>query len=355
MAAFVAASYTFCTPVFATQRENQQGIHTLLHYCGRFSMNTLRRWIILIGLLSSLMLARGTQAATFQNVQPPIAPPGTQFLFFASGFTGNEPISIWVNTPDGRVLAATPQLPPLAATSYGEATWSWISPDDAPLGVWQMVAHGRESGFEQVISFTLGTPAASGDVGEGLNVTPTAGGPGTLFRFFVTGFNAGEGFDVAVSGPAGPLESPVLLTSHVASDAGRIDGSWSAPDGAAAGTWYIGVKGAESGVVRTIAVRIDVPAANQPTIIIQPDLGVPGARFVVSANGFRANELISVWLNAPDGRVLSATLEGNAQAGPDGHAVWHWIAPSDAPLGAWQMVAHGRESGIELVVNFTLE
>lgn len=318
-------------------------------------MNMLRRWIILIGLLSSLMLAPGAQAATFQNVQPPIAPPGTQFLFFASGFNGNEPISIWVNTPDGRVLAATPLPAALEATSYGEATWSWISPDDAPLGAWQMVAHGRDSGVEQVISFTLGTSAASGDAGEGFNVTPTAGRPGTLFRFFVTGFDAGEGFDVAVSGPTGPLESPALQKSLVASDAGRIDGSWSAPIDAAAGTWYIGVKGAKSGVVRTIAVRIDAPTANQPTIIIQPDLGVPGARFVVSANGFRANELISVWLNAPDGRVLDATLEGSAQAGPDGHAVWHWIAPTDAARGNWQMVAHGRESGIELVVNFTLE
>jgi len=317
-------------------------------------MNTLRRWITLIGLLSSLMLAQGTQAATFQNVQPPIGPPGTQFLFFASGFTNNEAISIWVNAPDGRVLAARPQAP-LEATSYGDATWSWISPDDAPLGAWQMVAHGRESGVEQVIPFTLGTPAAAGDAGEGFNVTPTAGKPGTLFRFFATGFNAGEGFDVAVSGPAGPLESPALLTSHVASDAGRIDGSWSSPSNAAAGTWYIGVKGAESGVVRTITVRIDAPPANQPSMTIQPNLGVPGARFVASASGFRANELISVWLNAPDGRVLVATLEGNAQAGPDGHAVWNWIAPTDAARGNWQMVAHGRESGIELVANFTLE
>ncbi len=75
---------------------------------------------------------------------------------------------------------------------------------------------------------------------------------------------------------------------------------------------------------------------------------------MASASGFGANELISVWLNTPDGRVLAAEIEGRAQAGPAGQAGWGWIAPKDAPRGAWQMVAHGRESGIEVVASFTV-
>ena len=73
-----------------------------------------------------------------------------------------------------------------------------------------------------------------------------------------------------------------------------------------------------------------------------------------SGTGFGANEPISIWLNAPDGRVLAAEIEGIAETAPDGRVGFTWVAPKDAPLGAWQMVAHGRESGIEAVAGFTL-
>ena len=47
--------------------------------------------------------------------------------------------------------------------------------------------------------------------------------------------------------------------------------------------------------------------------------------------------------------------KGIAETAPDGRVGWTWVAPKDAPLGAWQMVAHGRTSGIEAVVGFTLQ
>jgi len=53
--------------------------------------------------------------------------------------------------------------------------------------------------------------------------------------------------------------------------------------------------------------------------------------------------------------VLPAEIEGIAETAPDGRVGLTWVAPKDAPLGAWQMVAHGRTSGIEAVVGFTLQ
>jgi hypothetical protein len=48
-------------------------------------------------------------------------------------------------------------------------------------------------------------------------------------------------------------------------------------------------------------------------------------------------------------------VEGVLRAAPDGRAGWTWVAPQDAQRGVWQMVAHGRTSGIEVVGSFTIQ
>src|SRR6185503_5688091 len=116
-------------------------------------------WIMLIGILAGLMLAPTASAAPTATVNPQSGPPGTRFLFFAEGFAADEPISIWLNAPNGQVIAAEDRaLDHSSAT--GAATWTWTAPSDAPLGSWQMVAHGRRSGNELVIPFTIGQATA---------------------------------------------------------------------------------------------------------------------------------------------------------------------------------------------------
>src|SRR5215217_9229927 len=131
------------------------------------NIRKLNRWFILIGLLGTLLLTPTasagipTQGRTpTATVQPQSGPPGTRFLFFTDGFAADEPISIWLNAPDGRVLAAEDQALENSSAS-GAATWTWTAPADAALGTWQMVGHGRRSGNEQIIPFTIGQPAPS--------------------------------------------------------------------------------------------------------------------------------------------------------------------------------------------------
>jgi hypothetical protein len=205
----------------------------------------------------------------------------------------------------------------------------------------------------QVIPFTIGASEAAGVIPAG--VTPTEGAPGTLFRFFANGFAHREVITITISGPGGELKDPRLVSPGIAGPDGRIDASWGSPDDATPGIWQITISG-EHGLERGLTVTITPPAGRPPaSLSVSPASGVPGARFVASAAGFGADEHISVWLNAPDGRVIVAEIEGRAQAGPDGRAGWGWIAPSDAPRGAWQMVAHGRDSGSEAVANFTIQ
>jgi len=109
-----------------------------------------------------------------------------------------------------------------------------------------------------------------------------------------------------------------------------------------------------SGVTRTIAIAIEAPTQGRTRLEVSPAEGAPGQRFVFSATGFAPEEEISIWLNRPDGSVVAAEIEGIPRAAPDGRAGWTWVAPADAPLGSWQMVAHHRTSGIEAVASFTL-
>ena len=241
-------------------------------------------------------------------------------------------------------------------SSTGAATWTWTAPADALLGAWQMVGHGRTSGIEQVIPFTIAQVVPADTSGQPYNVVPADGTPGTLFRFYAAGYEPREFVYVSVNGPAGALKSPALVVPRTADPSGRVDGSWTSPADAAPGAYQIVVQADHSGVTRTIPVTVRPAQAAQPAqLTLAPTAGAPGSRFVVSGAGFGANEKISVWLNAPDGRAIPAEIEGIAEAAPDGRVGWTWVAPTDAPLGAWQMVAHGRTSGIEAVAGFTLQ
>jgi hypothetical protein len=319
------------------------------------SMKPLRIWWVLLGLLGALACFAPASAAsaTSFTVTPEIGPPGTRFLFFASGFAAHEQLSFWLNHPNGQAQNAVVTDFDRTDTN-GNAVWTWTAADDTARGGWQMVAHGRKSGVEAVIPFTIGDPPAP-DATQPSNVEPRSGDPGALFRFFATGFKPGEYVDVQVHQPDGTAVTAGLTVSEPASPAGRIDGSWTSPATATAGEWQIIARGAESGFVQTLTVTIGTPSAAAPAqLVATPAVGSPGLRFSFSATGFAADEQLSIWVNRPDGSSVAVEVEGATRAGPDGRAGWTWLAPADAPLGDWQMVAHGRTSGREAVASFTL-
>ena len=154
---------------------------------------------------------------------------------------------------------------------------------------------------------------------------------------------------VSVNGPAGTLKNPSLTVPRTADPSGRVDGSWTSPTDAAVGAYQIVIQSDHSGVTRTIPVTIHAAQAGPPPqLTVTPAAAAPGARFVFSGSGFGANEKLSIWLNAPDGRVLPAEIEGIAETAPDGRVGWTWVAPQGcaagrmADGGAWP---HQRDRG----------
>lgn len=315
-------------------------------------MRTPRILASLVMLLGLLTFAPSVSAEPRTTVTPSIGQPGTRFLFFASEFGNRERLSFWLNRPDGQV--EVPFVPEEhRANSNGDAVWTWQSPNDAQRGTWQMVAHGR-SGTERVITFTIGDPPPP-DPGVSGGIEPRVGKPGNIFRFFATGFTPGEFVIVEVSGPNGTTTQG-LQVAQPASPDGRIDGSWNSPGDAPTGAWQIIARGDKSGVVQTLNFTLEGPTVGAgPQMDVSPTLGRPGMRFVISGSGFAPNEDISIWLNLPDGTIATTTIEGVARSGPTGRIAWTWVAPEDAQPGTWQMVAHGKSSGLEAVGTFTIE
>jgi hypothetical protein len=109
-------------------------------------------------------------------------------------------------------------------------------------------------------------------------------------------------------------------------------------------------------------------AATQPSVT--PSVSGPGTRFSFVASGFKGDpdegddqnndaEKVSFWINTPDGQTIKATDDTNdksyERASRDGQAEWSWVAPADALQGAYTLVAHGNESGHEVLIPFQIE
>jgi hypothetical protein len=86
---------------------------------------------------------------------------------------------------------------------------------------------------------------------------------------------------------------------------------------------------------------------------VNPQAGQRGQVFILSAFGFTPKEKISIWLNLPDGAILSARFQATADS-RGAIAPIQFTTSSDMPVGVWSFVAHGTESEREAVGYFLL-
>jgi hypothetical protein len=305
-------------------------------------------FLVLIALLAPV--AQRSAAAQSPilpaTVYPSSGQAGTRFDFQADGFQSDERIDIWVNTPDGRAVAARPdsELQRRVARD-GRAAWSWTAPKDAQSGNWSLVARGQRSGVVRVGVFTILPPPAP--AAPDANAYPAVGRPGTRFVFFAAGFAPDDPIGFFLTAPGG--EETLVAVEQPRIFNGRVDWAWTAPDNAAPGIWRFRVVGGNSRFEQTLAFTVERPTA---TVGVNPGRGRAGTLFEFFADGLQGREGVIFWVNLPDGRAEKATVERAAVN--DGRAYWSWIAPDDAPPGQWSMVVRGVNSGIERVVLFEI-
>lgn len=279
----------------------------------------------------------GPAPEQLQNVTPTNGLPGTEFFFYAEGFTPFESIHYWVINPEG---LPDPNSKQEEASGEGIAEWSWDSPDDAMSGEWVMTVRGGVSRTEYQIPFTINRPDY---VPPETGVVPTVGSPGTEFTFAATGYNGSEYLSWWLEGPNNSFIDGTIRDVKSNSD-GYARWQWVAPDEILAGQWRLFAKGVDSFHLQVIEFSIvrDTPPPQGPRSGVTPSSGPPGTTFEFFAEGYLHDEVVGYWLNDPDGEVVRVDKE--VLASEEGIIQWSWTAPADAKSGQWQMIA--RSTGL---------
>src|SRR5437868_1638939 len=87
-------------------------------------------------------------------------------------------------------------------------------------------------------------------------------------------------------------------------------------------------------------------ASAAPTTTVQPQVGPPGTRFLFFADGFESREFVYVSVNGPAGTLKAPALTVPRTADPSGRIDGSWTSPTDAAVGAYQIVIQSDHSGV---------
>jgi hypothetical protein len=207
--------------------------------------------IALLMLLTMVTVGTPVVAAQDQSVEPAAGPAGTTFTFHIRGFDHDERVAYWLNTPNRTILAIGDHG---TSASGGRITYSWTSRAGIPLGFWQFVAHGVNSGVEKVVTFEV-TGGGSAPAPGLANVVPTVGGAGSTFTFYANGFAAGERVGYWLNPPTGTV-SVIDDLQHFANGDGQFSATWVAPSNVAPGIWQLVAQGTQSGVLQVVSFEI---------------------------------------------------------------------------------------------------
>lgn len=308
------------------------------------------------------------------TVSPQSGAPGTTFTFTFTGFGPGERIGQWLIDPVNWTRDPDERL---YADDSGQVTWQWTAPPNAPGGTWICRARGYRGDRPTVsTSFVINAPAFPESYQSTYMVMPAArGARGTTFTFVSRGgFWPNEQVGTWFVQPDG---SEIHLNEDISSDdAGQIYKEWTAPQDAMGGDWFFRAIGRNSSHHISIPFHIDSAAAvvdnpanisadptgipstlPPPTNRVEPDYGTRGTTFSFTASGFVPGERVGTWTVQPDGSVLESFPDQYMYASdtPEGTVTWTWVAPLDAPHGAWKMVIRGIYSRTEWEIPFYID
>jgi hypothetical protein len=196
-------------------------------------------------------------------IEPRSGGTGSLFRAYASGFTGGERVSIWLNTPNG--VAAVPH--DLIANANGEV-WPEFSSSDLVPGSYGLVIYGQESTQTLVVPFTVSASAVPASpatapqpvavpqpaVSSSVNIEPKNAVAGTQFHAYARGFQGGEQVSIWLNTPGGVEE---LDGSFLTNSAGEVWPEFSS-DELAPGSYGLVIYGRSSG--QTVVVPFVINA-----------------------------------------------------------------------------------------------
>lgn len=204
-----------------------------------------------------------------------------------------------------------------------------------------------------LLAAALLTPLSARAAGPRLTPTTSSVTAGDVIRLSGEGFAAKERIAVWATAP----DQAVLGGDFVsANDSGQAQISFRIPASAIGGTWAITAYGHAS---RALAVA-SFEVAGRPAERVEglawaaPTSAPAGSTFRFAATGFDRRERVSYWFTEPGGTVFAAFSQ-QIIADSAGRVDISWVAPTNAPRGAWVVTIQGVKSGVARGIVFDVQ
>ncbi len=199
-------------------------------------------------------------------------------------------------------------------------------------------------------------PPSDIPAGQNAVAIPNSGASGTLFHFVATGFQPGENIGVYITLPDRSVFGAPFQTT--ANDAGVSDSVSYNTRGLGAiplGFWAITFEGTTSGHKAVAYFEILPGEVTGGTAQANPASGSRTTRFTFTASGFRPGERVGVYITGPDGGVLGAPFQLDADGQGAVEEVYFDAAVfSDIPTGRWAISFEGLSSGVKAIAYFEI-
>ncbi len=259
-----------------------------------------------------------TSAPPHCLVTPAIASVDQTLIVNCTGFNNGERVNLyWGSVNTKAKLSVT-------ANSTGAATGSFKVPE-AGSGIHYVIATGQSS-HKAAYGAMQVTPRVS--------IVPTIGKVGSTVT--VTGHGYGAGETVRFSFYKTP-NTGTQMVSAVANKYGRAEASFAIPASTVSGHKIVG-RGAQSGLTASRTFTV------QPSLLLSPSSGKPGATIQVSLRGFQAGETVAIILEGRDTPVKQIKVSSSGSAIASSSTSFK--IPTLYDPGDYQVTATGQSSNV---------
>jgi hypothetical protein len=316
---------------------------------------------------------------TTVRIDPPSGRAGTTFKVIGDGFERGERVSLWLTVPGGSVrpIDAKPE-----ADNNGSITGSNIQiTTDTGFrdGTWYVTARGTKSGRQGIGTFRLSGQAPGpapqtpenrlGTIlhddlrprGNG-EIVPLAAPPGFQFTFSARGFDRDEKVGVWFTRPNRKTQE--VEGKYIRRDGPNVTVSVRT-GGFEEGVWTITAQGARTGravtapfkITREFLAPLNTPRPPNRNGSVNPPEGNIFTSFRLTGSGFRASELLHLWITSPDGVYYYVGVTERADSrGRIGYAPAQVVQfDGGSPTGVYGYHYRGVNSGVRVDLYFTFK
>lgn len=308
------------------------------------------------------------------KVTPESGPPGTSFVFEASGFEPGERVGVWLTAPDQSTFGAAQQATADSQGSITGAGLSITSDVTFPAGLYSFNAQGVRSkrearGFFRIT--TLATPGDPNRLGQVVHdqltrqgqsfIVPVAAPPGYTFIMLGAGFQSDELVSAWVTGSDG--KSTPIDADLVEQEGGAVQVLVNTA-GLPEGVYTAALQGQRSKVTAAAGFKLTRdfvagPGTVRPANVngsATPAEAAAGTVVQVRGQGLRPGERLDYWITDPSGAYV--LLPESPVAESDGRVGYspalNLEVQEDTLAGVYGIHFRGRESGARVDVYLTV-